>query len=105
MDNSILHAIVAFLIGAAIATFNSWLTYRTMVKKSNKVIAVSFIRSAMNIGYLVIVFLVLSKIDYPNLYPLFGAAIGLTVPSIIFSMFFSNKLQQKADQQKEEGKE
>lgn len=86
MDAPILGAALAFLGGAAVSALNFWINLRALRKNPAALANLSILRQALSAGYLFAVFLLARVLPWDYLPLLLGAAIGLTVPSVLFSL-------------------
>ena len=87
----ILAGIVAAAAGASVAYLTFRLTVFMMRKKGPGSMAVSFLRSLINVGFLVLAFYVGGLLPYSQLAIVLGAAIGLTVFSTILLLLLAKK--------------
>lgn len=86
MNTDILAGVLAFLPGLGIAVLNSRITRRVMEKDPNKLAMMSMPRQMLNILYLVALYALSGLFDWPLTPMLVGAAIGITIPSIIMAI-------------------
>lgn len=78
----------AFVLGTVVAYFNFRLTCR-QVKKSSEakdILRVSLLRQGINIALLVLLFLLRKLFPVPFIYPILGAALGLTLSAQLFAI-------------------
>jgi len=87
----IVAGIVAGAAGAAVAFLTFRLTVYLMRKKGPGSMLVSFLRSLINVGFLVLAFFIGGQLPYSQLAIVLGAAIGLTVFSTILLFMLARK--------------
>ena len=88
-----LGAVITFSIGVLLATVNYYLS-RYIMRNSTKGLApFSFLRQLINIGYMVLLFLVADSLPWDIMPVIVGGALGITLP--IF--FFTKKLIAEAE--------
>lgn len=82
---TVLAAIVAFLLGCAVASVSYYIS-KLIIKKDMKHFSlISVFRQALNIGYLVAVYFVVKALDLQLAAPLVLAALGITLPMFYFT--------------------
>lgn len=86
MNAPIVGGLLAFLGGAAVSLLNYWINYRTLKRKPAALASMSVVRQLLSVGYLAAVFLLAKVLPWDYMPLLLGAAIGLTVPSVLLSM-------------------
>lgn len=86
METRYIAALIAFLGGALIALVNAILTAKEVNGDSKLPVPAAVIRQICNIIYIVGTYFVVRKLGIDVMWPLIGAAIGLTVPSILFAI-------------------
>ncbi len=86
METRYIAALIAFLGGALIALVNAILTAKEVNVDSKLPAPAAVIRQICNIIYFVGTYFVVRKLGIDVMWPLIGAAIGLTVPSILFAI-------------------
>ena len=104
MTKNIVSALLALALGLAIAFINSRITKKALEKNTNGAMAVSLVRSFLNIACIFGVYFLAKAADCALAYPLIGAGIGLTVPSLIFAFSMSKKLSEQENAAKEQTK-
>lgn len=86
MTNNILGAAAALVAGVAVALVNYLLSKKVLVKAPEKYALVTVARQILQIGFLVLVYLIGAKAQLADIaYLLVGAVIGMTVPMIFFT--------------------
>ncbi len=86
MLSPVLAAVLAFVGGAAVSWLNYRINLRTLKTKPSALGSVSAVRQILSIAWLVIVYLVSGALGLDRMYPLLGAAFGLTIPSILLAL-------------------
>ena len=100
MRASVVGAVVACIVGIAVAAGNDRLT-RTVLKNRPSGLGMLFVlRQAINIAYLAAVYFLSPTLGMDRMLLLVCAALGVTVPSV----FFALRLSKQADRQKVEQK-
>ncbi len=86
MNHSIIGAVVAALAGFLIAFANYIFSKKVLVKSPEKYALISVVRQILQVGFLIIVYFVGTKIETVNIiYLLVGAVLGMTLPMIYFT--------------------
>lgn len=83
MSKDVIFALVAFLGGALIALVNALIAAKSIKTGKSAYMA---IRSILNVAYLTAVFFITKNMDCNIAWPMIGAAVGLTVPSVLFAL-------------------
>ena len=83
MSRDVIFAIVTFLGGSLVSLTNALIAAKAL--KTGKS-GFQVVRSILNIGYLTAVFFITKNMDCNVAWPLIGAAVGLTVPSVLFAL-------------------
>ncbi len=100
MTENIVSAVLAFLLGCGIAFLNFQLSKWVIKTRPHSFAAVGFIRQAVEILILVIVYIVGKQ--FVNVwYPLIGAVLGMTIPMFFFTKRLLGLLEPAED--KKEG--
>ena len=87
METKYIAALIAFLGGALISLINALITAKQVKSSEEQNLAnVSLLRQALSMIYLAATFFVIRKLGIDPMMPLLGAAIGLTVPAILFTL-------------------
>ena len=102
MDAPIIGAVLAVLGGCVIAVINDRLNRWAIWKKPGLLGSVSVLREMLNVAYLVAVYLLRSVLPWALAPLLIGAAVGLTVPSILFSLRLAKENDAMNAKKKEE---
>ena len=100
MDSPVVGGLLAFLFGAAVSLLNYRINLRTLKKNPANIANMSVVRQILSVACLVAVFLLAKVLPWDHIPLLLGAAIGLTVPSILLS-FRLAKLNDAASAQAE----
>lgn len=86
MNHSIIGALITAVIGFLIAYVNYLLSKKMLIKAPEKYSVITVVRQVIQVGFLVLVYFVGTKIQAVNpIYLLVGAVIGLTLPMIYFT--------------------
>ena len=87
MSSNFIAALVAFLGGSVISVVNAVITAKQINSETHSISGnTPIIRQVLSFAYLAGVFLVVRKLPIDPFWPLIGAAVGLTVPSILFTL-------------------
>lgn len=86
MDSPIVGGLLAFLGGAAVSFLNYRISLRTLKRKPSALASMSVVRQLLSVAYLVAAFLVSKILPWDYVPMLLGAAVGLTVPSVLLSL-------------------
>lgn len=97
MSSNIIAAMLAFLGGAVIALINSLIMAKQVKTESQSLSKVSLIRQALSLAYFAAVFFIVRAIPIEPLWPLIGAATGLTIPSILFAFTIAKNMKKGDD--------
>ena len=89
---TVFFALLTFLGGTLIAFINSKLSNGKAKDSTNALLVSAFLRQILNIAYLTAVFFIFRNSEIKILWPLLGAAIGLTVPSAIITVKMMNRI-------------
>ena len=93
METKYIAAFAAFLGGSAISLINAIITAK-QVKSENQTLGnVTILRQVLSFSYLILTYFVVRKLGIDYLMPLLGAAVGLTVPSILFTITIANQMK------------
>ncbi len=104
MVTDIIGFIIAVLCGFLVAVLNYFLSKTVLEKAPAKYSLITIVRQVLQIGFLVIVYFVGSKIQAVNsTYILVGAVLGMTVPMVCFTkkLLSLNQANNKTDNGKE----
>jgi len=104
MSSPFVGGAAAFLIGFAIAALNYRINLRTLKKKPDQLANMSIVRQVLNVACLVAAFLLGKVLPWGQVPTLIGAALGLTVPAILFA-FRLAKLNDAASAQADNSSE
>ena len=86
MTSPVVGGLLAFAGGCAVSVLNFFINRRTLEKKPSALASMSMARQLLSIGYLVLVFLLAKVLPWDHMPLLLGAAIGLTIPSILLAL-------------------
>ena len=95
MDSIFPGAFVVLLGGAAVALLNFWLTKRKMERDPDGLPRFFLVRTALNVGYLALIYLLTERFGWEPMRLLLAAAIGLTVPSVVLAAGLSKNAAPK----------
>lgn len=85
IDNNIIGAIIAFLIGFCISAVNYAISKYILKKHTSKYPYLQFIRLPLQIGYLVALYFCSGFTPWGVDWLLIGGALGVTVPMLFFT--------------------
>lgn len=85
MELPIVGGLLAFLGGAAVAALNYRINLWVLKKRPDMLGSVSIVREILSVVYFVGVYLLSRVLPWGYVPLLVGAAVGLTVPSVLFS--------------------
>lgn len=85
MKNPVIGAVIAFVLGAAISFLNYKLSGYFLKTKPEKFSSVSFIRQAVQVLYIVLLFFAAKYTPWDRTYLLIGGALGITLPMFFFT--------------------
>ena len=95
--NGLIFALITCAGGVLVAVINAKLSSRKADENTGSLLAVAFLRQLLNIAYLTAVFFVFRNVESGLLLPLIGAALGLTIPSIVITAKFINRASKGDD--------
>lgn len=104
MDNNLVGAVAAFILGAAISFINYKLTELIMKKYPGRFSFLSMVRSLIQAGFFLLVFVAAPYTPWDRTYLLAGTALGITIPMAFFT-FRLLKKPYLSDVKKEEKEE
>lgn len=93
METRYTAALIAFLGGAMISLINAVITAKQVKSNKDKMGNASILRQILNLVYLVVTYFVVRKLNVEVFPPLLGAAIGLTVPSVLFAITIAKNMK------------
>lgn len=93
MSSNIIAAMLAFLGGAVIALINALIMAKQVKSESQSLTKVSVIRQALSIAYFAAAFFIVRALSIEPLWPMIGAATGLTIPSVLFSFTIAKHMK------------
>ncbi len=100
-DNNIVGAVIAFVFGAAVAYLNYAVSKYLLRTRPDMYTGGQIIRSAIQIGYLLIIFTLGGYTPWDKTWLLVGGCLGITIPMF----YFTAKLVKLNDQKKEDDKD
>ncbi len=86
MESPLAGGVLALLGGCAVSLLNYSINLRTLKNKPSALASVSVVRQVLSIGYLVLVFALAGVLPWDHMPLLLGAAVGLTIPSILLAV-------------------
>lgn len=105
MNHNITGALITAAAGLFIAFANYLISERVLTKAPQKYSLVTVVRQALQIGFLVAVYLVGTRIDSVEItYLLVGAVVGMTLPMLYFTkkLLRVNEKASEAEKEKED---
>jgi len=93
METRYIAALIAFLGGSVISLINALITAKQAKSENPNMGNASIIRQVLGLVYLTAVYFVTKKLGIDLLLPLLGAAIGLTVPAILFAITIAKNMK------------
>lgn len=93
METKYIAALAAFLGGAVISLINALITAKQVKSEKESFGSTSILRQVLSFLYLAVIYFLTRKMKLDPLFPLLGAAIGLTVPSILFTITIVNNMK------------
>ncbi len=86
MSSPVTGGMLAFAGGCAVSVLNFFLNRRALEKKPSMLASMSIVRQLLSIGYLFLVFFLARVLPWDQMPLLLGAAVGLTIPSILLAL-------------------
>ena len=86
-------ALIAFLGGAVISLVNAVITARQVKSNKDAMGNASVLRQILGLIYLTATYFVVRKLGIDYFLPLLGAAIGVTIPSILFAITIAKNMK------------
>ena len=105
MKPDIIGAAATAVIGVIVAFLNFVLSKQVLLKAPQKFALITVVRQILQIGFLVIVYFIGTKLKDINVtYLLVGAVLGMTVPMMYFTkkLLGLNNMSQTSENRKEE---
>ena len=93
METGYIAALIAFTGGAVIALINAVITAKQAKSETGVSGSTSILRQVLSIGYLAASYFIIRKLGIDPEMPLIGAAIGLTVPAILFAITIAKNMK------------
>ena len=93
MDIRYTAALIAFLGGAVISLINAVITAKQVKSNKDNMGNTSVLRQILSLVYLAATYFVVRKLNIEYFLPLLGAAIGLTVPAVLFAITIAKNMK------------
>ena len=93
MNSNYAVGLIAFLGGSVISMVNALITAKQVNSGSQSFFSGSLIRQIMGIAYMAGTYFLVRHIGLNPLWPLFGAAFGLTIPAILFAITIAKNMK------------
>ena len=93
METKYIAALAAFLGGSLISLINAIITAKQVKSDKESLGNTPIIRQILSFAYLILAYFVVKKLGIDYLMPLIGAAVGLTVPSVLFTITIANSMK------------
>ena len=106
MGSPIVGGLLAFLGGCAVAALNYAINLRTLKKRPERLASMSILREILSVAYLAAAYLLSKSLPWGHVPLLVGAALGLTLPSVLLSFRLArinDSLSAEADDSSEKG--
>ncbi len=85
MDTNLFGAFLAFCIGVAIASVNYGISKRVLKKAPSKYFLTQMIKQVLQIGFLLLLFLLGDRTPWDPVWLLVGGCVGITLPMLLFT--------------------
>ena len=93
METKYIAALAAFLGGSLISLINALITAKQVKSEEQSFGNASIIRQVFSVVYFAGTFFVVKKLGIDHLMPMIGAAVGLTVPAILFTITIAKNMK------------
>ncbi len=93
MSSNYIAAMIAFLGGSVIALINALIMAKQVKSESQSLSVTYIIRQVLSFAYLAGTYFLSRKLNFDVLWPLIGAAAGLTIPSVIFAFTIAKHMK------------
>ena len=93
MEAKYIAALIAFLGGSGISLLNAVMTAKHVIAGNEVKASVSLLRQLLNLVYFFAAWFVVRKLGIDPMLPMLGAAIGLTVPSLLFTITIAKQMK------------
>jgi len=100
-DNDIIGAVLAFIVGGAVAYINYAVSKYLLKKNPDMYSGGQIIRQIIQVGYLVLLFTLGGYTPWDRMWLLVGGGLGITIPMF----YFTYKLVKLNDKKKEDDKD
>ena len=89
---------LALVVGTALSFANYFITKKLINNKktTSPIAIISFLRQTLNIAYLVAIYFLSGLLPWPMEAMVIGAAIGVTLPSVVLSFRLSKEMAARA---------
>lgn len=86
IDNNIIGAALAFVVGVGIASANYALSRHILKKAPKQYLSTQIIKQLIQIAYIVLIYFFSDKTPWSPLWVLVGGCLGITVPMLWFTV-------------------
>ncbi|MBQ6505283.1 MAG: hypothetical protein IJI57_15350 [Flexilinea sp.] len=93
METKYIAALAAFLGGSLISLINAIITAKQVKSENQSLGSTPILRQALSFVYLAGTYFVVKKLGIDYMMPLIGAAVGLTVPAILFTITIAKNMK------------
>ena len=93
METKYIAALASFLGGSLISLINALITAKQVKSEKESFGSASILRQVLSVIYLCGTYFVVRKLGIDYLMPLVGAAVGLTVPAILFTLTIAKNMK------------
>ena len=93
METQYTAALIAFLGGAVISLINAVITAKLVKSNKDAMGNASVLRQILGLIYLAATYFVVRKLGIDYFLPLLGAAIGVTIPAILFAITIAKNMK------------
>ena len=93
METKYIAALAAFLGGAVISLINALITAKQVKSEKESYGSASIFRQVLSLVYLAGTYFIIRKLEIEPIFPLMGAAVGLTIPAILFTITIANNMK------------
>ncbi len=98
MKHDIIGCVIALAVGVGIAYLNYTVSKILLNKKRDSYYLTQYIRTAINLAFLILLYFVAEPLGYDRTWFLVGGCVGLTVPLIFFTSLLikeNERIQEK----------
>ncbi len=93
METKYVAALAAFLGGSLISLINALITAKHVQSENQSLGNAPILRQVLSFVYLAGTYFVVKKLGIDLMLPLIGAAVGLTVPAILFTITIAKNMK------------